>query len=281
MNARQAPNQPNPWDKAASGWSDHANVIREWLYHVTESMLDAAHIAEGSRVLDVAAGAGDQTIDIARRVGQSGTVLATDLSEQILKLAQRNLIAHGFDQVPIKVADAQALGLAGADFDAAVCRLGLMFCPQPAQALAEVRRALKPGGRFSAVVFSEAAQNPCLTITMAIARRYVGLPADQAVKPGTLLSLGAPGLLGRLLGEAGFLNVNVEPVNAPFRLPSSQSYVDFLRTAGTPIMTLLAEAPVEIQRCAWDDMAAALSRFNTDTGWEGPNVLLLCSATAP
>ena len=273
--------QSNPWDQAAAGWNEHGDVIRSWLRDVTGAMLDAARITTGLRVLDIAAGAGDQTLDIARRVGTTGYVLATDLSERILALAERNAQAHGYPQVHTRVADAQALGMLGARFDAAVCRLGLMFCANPLLALTEVRRALKPGGQFSAVVFSAPQQNPCLTITMAIARRYAGLAPAVGAAPGSLLSLGQPGLLAKLLGEAGFVNVTVQAVAAPFKLPSSQHYVSFVRAAGSPIIEMLTECPMETQQRAWDEMAVALSRFNTDTGWEGPNELLLCGGTGP
>jgi SAM-dependent methyltransferase len=281
VNTVAKPNLSNPWDKAAAGWNEHGDVIRSWLGDVTAAMLDAARITAGSRVLDIAAGAGDQTLDIARRVGATGHVLATDLSERILALAARNAQARGYLQVHTRVADAQALEMAGANFDAAVCRLGLMFCTNPLVALTEARRALKPGGRFSAVVFSAPQQNPCLTITMAIARRYAGLPPVASVEPGSLLSLGAPGLLERLLNDAGFVDITVQAVAAPFKLPSSQHYVDFVRAAGSPIIEILTQAPQDVQNRAWDDMAVALSRFNTDSGWEGPNELLLCGGTVP
>ncbi len=281
MNAVAQAQQPNPWDKAAAGWNRHADVIRNWLSDVTVAMLDAARITTGSRVLDIAAGAGDQTLDIARRVGATGHVLATDLSSHILSLAQRNAHELGYAQVHTRVADAQALGLAGANFDAAVCRLGLMFCTRPLVALIEARRALLPGGRYSAVVFSAPQQNPCLTITMAIARHRAGLPLTAGVEPGSLLSLGAPDLLGQLLDEAGFLDVTVQAIAAPFRLASSQHYVDFVRAAGSPIIEMLNNCPMNEQQDAWDEMAMALSRFNTTSGWEGPNELLLCGGTAP
>ncbi len=280
MNTVAQPLQSNPWDKAAAGWNEHADLIRSWLREVTEAMLDTARIGRGARVLDIAAGAGDQTLDIARRVGPTGHVLATDLSAGILALAGRNAQAHGYAHVHTRVADAQALEMAGANFDAAVCRLGLMFCANPLLALVQARAALKPAGRFSAVVFSAPQQNPCLTITMAIARRYAGLPPATSAAPGSLLSLGQPGLLEWLLDEAGFVDITVQAVAAPFKLPSSQHYVDFVRAAGSPIIEMLAQAPQKVQSQAWNDMAVALSRFNTHSGWEGPNELLLCSGTA-
>ncbi len=273
----------HPWDDAAAGWNDHTKIIREWLHEATQMMLDAAHVKPGSRVLDIAAGAGDQTLDIARRVGENGYVLATDISARILELAQHNAQAEGLSQIETRVADAQSLGLGGANFDAAVCRLGLMFCDQPLAALRCARAALKTGGRFSALVFSGPHNNPCLTITLRTAREHAGLTSDSPnpFASGTLMSLAKPGLLAQLLNVAGFSDVHGQAVAAPFRLPTSRHYIDFLRSAASPLIEILSRLPAPAQRDAWDDMEAQLNAFTTSDGWVGPNELLLCSATAP
>ena len=273
---------PHPWDAAAEGWDRHSQLIGEWLGDVTPAMLDAAGVAPGSRVLDIAAGAGDQTLAIARRVGPGGHVLATDISQRILALAREKLSAAGVAQASTRTADAQALGLAGADFDAAVSRLGLMFCTSPLDALREAHAALRPGGRFSAVVFAPPAGNPCIALMLAIARHHMppDLPAS-ADAPGTLFSLGRPGLMAELLGDAGFVDISVRTVSAPMRLPSSRHYIEFVRSAGQPIVQLLAALPEAARRNAWDDMAAQLARFDIPGGWQGPNELLLCAAVRP
>ena len=278
----------HPWDKAAAGWNDHTRIIRAWLQDATRMMLDAAHVQAGARVLDIAAGAGDQTFDIARRVGETGYVLATDISTRILQLAQHNAYAEGLSQVETRVADAQSLGLDGANFDTAVCRLGLMFCTQPLAALTGARNALKPGGHFSALVFSGPQHNPCLAIMMQTALKHARLAADSPLPshsrspyvPGTLMSLGKPGLLEQLLNDAGFVDVNVQPVTAPFRLPRSRHYIDFVRSAGSPIMQILAPLTATEKHDAWDDMEAQLNAFSTTESWIGPHELLLCSASA-
>jgi SAM-dependent methyltransferase len=244
-------------------------------------MLDAARIGPGSRVLDIAAGAGDQTLDIARRVGATGHVLATDISARILTLAQDKSRAAGFDRIETRVADAQALDLAGAGFDAAICRLGLMFCRAPLDALRGVRAALKPAGRFSAIVFSQPQGNPCIAILLSTAMRHAGLRPASPGAPGTLLSLGQPGLLAELLATAGFVDIDVRALSTPLRLPSCQHYIDFVRTAGLPIMAILAPLSGAAQAAAWRDMAAQLDQFTTPTDWVGPNELLLCAATRP
>ena len=271
----------HPWDQAAHGWNRHNTVIRAWLEEATRAMLDAAGIAAGASVLDIAAGAGDQTLDIALRVGPQGRVLATDISAAILALAADNAGQAGWRNIDTRVADAQALGLEGAGFDAAVSRLGLMFCEAPLDALHEARAALKPGGRFSALVFSQPQHNPCLGVLMSTALRHAGLPPRSPYAPGTLMSLGEPGLFAQLLHTAGFINIEMRTITAPFRWPTSRDYVDFVRTSGTPIMELLALLPVSARSAAWADMAEQLKVFNTPTGWVGPNELLLCAATAP
>ncbi|MEO8804882.1 MAG: methyltransferase domain-containing protein [Burkholderiaceae bacterium] len=271
----------HPWDKAAAGWNSHAAVIHEWLAEATATMLSAARIGPGARVLDIAAGSGDQTLSIARCVGPQGHVLATDISAAILTLARANARAAELHNIDTRVADAQALGLEGAGFDAAVSRLGLMFCEVPLNALREARAALKPGGRFSGLVFSQPQHNPCLGMLMGTALRHAGLPPRSPYGPGTLMSLGEPGLFARLLHMAGFTGIEMRTIAAPFCWPTSRDYVDFVRTSGSPIMEILAPLTAAAQRAAWDDMAAQLNVFDTATGWVGPNELLLCAAASP
>lgn len=270
------------WDAAAAGWNRHAPMLGEWLRESTAAMLDAADVRPGSRVLDVAAGAGDQTLDIARRVGPTGQVLATDISAQILALARVKLRLAGFDGVLTRVADAQALGIAvgaqEAGFDAVVSRLGLMFCQTPLAALAGARAALRPGGRYATLVFSAPQANPCIAIMAATARRHAGLAPASPFEPGTLLSLGRPGLMAELLATAGFVQIEVRAIAAPMRLPSVRHYIDFVQSAGTPIMAMLAPLPEAAQRVAWQDMAQQLERFSAGGEWVGPNELLLCAA---
>lgn len=272
---------PRGWDEAAEGWNRSSALIRAWLRECTAELLDSLAIGPGSRVLDVAAGAGEQTLDIARRVGAQGNVLATDLSANILALAHQNFREAGLEQCATRLADAQALGLAGANFDAATCRLGLMFCPSPASALQEIRAALAPGGRFSALVFSTPQANPCITLTMQAARRHAGAGPGDPYAPGSLLSLGQPGLLERMLRAAGFAEVAVRPVQVPFRVDRCDDYMDFLRSAASPVIELLRPLSEDARSRAWSDISVELARFQTVDGWEGPNELLICRAINP
>jgi ubiquinone/menaquinone biosynthesis C-methylase UbiE len=267
------------WDDAASGWQRHSALVRAWLHDATQRLLDAARIVPGAKVLDVAAGAGDQTRDIAQRVGERGEVWVTDISPRILALAQDELRAPGGARLHFQVADAQTLGMAGANFDATICRLGLMFCPSPLTALRAMRQALRPGGRFCALVFSTPAANPCIALTMRVARQHAGLAEADPFAPGSLLSLGRPGLAAQWLADAGFGEIEVTALAAPLRLSRVEDYIEFVRTSGSPIIEMLRHLSASRRADAWQDIASELDRFSTTLGWEGPNELLLCCAT--
>lgn len=263
------------WDASAEGWHDQAARLRAWLRVATDAMLEMAEIALGARVLDVAAGAGDQTLDIARRVGPTGSVLATDLSPRILEFARANTGAAGFSNVETRVADGEDLNVSGASFDAAICRLGLMLFPDPEQGLREMFRALKPGGRACTLVFSAPDKNPCISILVSTALKHAGLPPRDPFAPAGLLSLGKPGLIDELFVRVGLSGVATTKLVAPFRLPSVMDYIDFVRTSGGPILQILGGLDERAQDAAWAEIEEKLSAFNVAGGWEGPNELLL------
>ena len=269
------------WNQMAKGWSDAGTVIRPWLHKATQAMLGMAGVKPGSHVLDVAAGAGDQTLDIAERVGPQGYVLATDLSPEILQFAAKQAAAAGFRNVEACVADGQKLQIEDSRFDAVVCRLGLMLFGDPLQGLREMARVLKPGGGVCTMVFGAPQANPCVTTLMSTALRHAGMPAPDPFQPGGLLSLGKPGLIDELFRQAGFREIASTRIAAPFNLPTAGDYLKFIRTSAGPIVQILQRLDAAKAEAAWADMEQALGRYQTPTGWEGPNELLLTAARRP
>jgi SAM-dependent methyltransferase len=263
------------WDRSANGWNDHTSDIRAWLRTASDAMLDMAGIVPGASVLDVAAGAGDQTLDIAQRIGPQGRVLATDMSAGILALAKNNARQAGFQNVQTQVADGEDLQVEPASFDAVICRLGLMFFPNPLQGLLGMHSALRPGGRICSMVFSQPERNPCIGILMSTALRYAGLPARDPFQPGGLLSLGKPGLADELFRAAGFQNVATTALEAPFRMPTAHHYLNFIRSSASPIQQILGRLAPDVAAAAWAEMEDRLGVFTTADGWVGPNELLL------
>ena len=266
------------WEKAAPGWNHHTPQIRAWLQSATDAMLTMAGVKPGARVLDVAAGAGDQTLDIAERVGPEGLVLATDLSPAILEYANANAIRAGFRNVRTQVADGERLDVAEGSFDAAVCRLGVMLFPDPLQGLRQMYRALRPGGGLCSMVFSSPDANPCVAILMATALQYAGFPPRDPYQPGGLLSLGKPGLIDELFKAAGFRDVATTKVKTPFKLPSTRDYLAFVQTSASPIQQILGTLDEVKREAAWGAMEERLNAFETASGWVGPNEILLTAA---
>lgn len=269
------------WDAHAQGWNDAGATVRQWLREATDAMIDLANIRSGARVLDVAAGAGDQTLDIAKRVGPQGSVLAVDLSPTILALAGENARRAGYRNIETMAADGEKLEVAPATFDAAVCRLGLMLFPDPGNGLRAIARALKPGAMACTIVFSSPDTNPCVAILMSNALKHAGLPPRDPFQAGGLFSLGKPGLIDGLFREAGFTRVATTRLSAPFRLPSVKHYLQFIRTSASPVLQILGQLDDGARAAAWAEIEHKLSAFNTPGGWEGPNELLLTAGQRP
>jgi SAM-dependent methyltransferase len=183
------------WDMAAEGWDAQSPALKGWLAGPTGTMAELAGVREGSLVLDVAAGAGDQTLALAARVGQTGRILATDLSPALVERLGQNVARAGLVNVEARVADAQEPLPEREQFDAAICRLGLMLMESPARAIGAVHAALRPGGSFAAMVFAGPDANPCLRTVVATALRHAGLPPRDPFAPGSLFSLGRSGEL--------------------------------------------------------------------------------------
>ncbi len=177
------------WQAAADAWRQWGPFLGEWLGAATEQMFDLARIKAGSRVLDVAAGAGEQSIAAARRVGASGHVLATDIAPALLDHARADARAAGLSNVETRELDGEALSeLPAASFDAAISRVGLIYFPDQQRALAGIRHALKPGGRFAAIVYSTPDKNQFFSIPVGIIRRRAKLPPPAAGPTGPVFT---------------------------------------------------------------------------------------------
>ena len=267
------------WNDAAGGWHGHRESIRSWLREPTKRMLDLAHVGAGGKVLDVAAGAGDQTRDIASRVGANGMICVTDVSPRILELARSEFPGAAGPRLEFVVADAENLSAAGSGFDAAVCRLGLMFCADPVTALSSMLGSLRVGGRVGGVVFSQPEANPSVAIPMRLAARHAGRSPPDPRAPGALFSLCDPPRLRAMIEAAGFVDVEIEVVAAGFGARSCADYVEFIRTSGSPIIEMLRGLPAPQQSDAWRDIERALNVYSGAGGWESPTELLVFGAT--
>jgi SAM-dependent methyltransferase len=177
-------------------------------------MLTAAGLEPGLRVLDIAAGTGDQSILAAQRVRPGGSVLATDVSSSMLQLAAIAARDAGLDNVTTFTADASRMDLGGERFDAAICRFGLMFVPDLEACLKRVLAALRPGARFASLVWSTEIDNPYIGLQLRLVREMNRLPSPPPSLARTVALSGAGVLVGALTA-AGFLNPEVRRIDTP------------------------------------------------------------------
>ena len=218
-------------------------------------MLVQAGVQPGMRVLDIAAGTGDQSVLAARIVGPSGSVLATDISASMLDAAAEAAREAGVDNIETHVADASALDLPADSFDAAISRFGLMFLPDLHAALTRVHHGLRAGARFAALVWSTEDKNPYIGLQLKIVREMDRMPSPPPSLARTV-SLSEPGKLAKALSAAGFAAVQVTTVPTPRNFESVADCLQAMRQT-SPAQGELGRAMSDAER---EHYAAELER---------------------
>jgi ubiquinone/menaquinone biosynthesis C-methylase UbiE len=181
--------------------------------HFGRRLVDAAGVAPGQRVLDIASGRGAVLLPAAERVGNAGAVVGIDLAEEMARLtndaaARRGLNAH------VRVMDAERLDFPDASYDRVLCGFGIMFFPDQPRALGEARRVLKSGGRIGVSTWHQT-QNHELEAVLA------GFGVTMPRQPGWITEADA---LSRLLMHAGFADVHVATEAQRFRYADADEY---------------------------------------------------------
>ncbi len=267
------------WDTAAEAWHRWSPLLSRWLGPATETLLDMCAIGTGGRVLDVAAGAGEQSLAAARRVGPTGHVLATDLSPVILEYARTSARLAGLTNVATQVHDGEDLGeLEAEPFDAVISRVGLIYFPDQQKALRGMRQRLRESGRIGVMVYATAERNPFFSIPVAIIRRRAQLPPPLPGQPGPF-SLGDREVLARTLKEAGFRDVTIESIDAPVRLDSAAECLQFEQESFGALHQMLSGLSATEQDETWDEIEQALTQFEQDGQFTGPCEMLVASAS--
>jgi len=262
---------------AAEGWQRGATA-RAHLTPITERMLDLAGIGSGHRVLDVAAGTGEQTLMAAMRVGVQGFVVATDIADRMLAYLDEAARNKGLTNVQTRLMDARLLELEPESFDAAICRLALMLIPEREKALTGIYRALKPGARFAAIVLSIAEKNPHISESLAIARRHAGLPPAPFEDPG-MFALGDPAVLRSAFEKAGFREVAVEIVASDQRFPSLSEAMEHRRNSLPEMRPILGQMSQDKGDAVWKEIEMIIRRFERSDGIVVPTERLVAVGT--
>lgn len=254
----------------AEHWQQDVERRRHDFADATRRMLEAAGLTPGDHVLDIAAGTGDQSLLAARIVGPSGSILATDISADMLTIAARVVQQEGLTTITTRVIDAQQLELEDETFDAVICRLGLMLLPHPQQALSEIHRVLKPGRKLAALVWSSPEHNPLWSLPLGILSQYASGAASTGPNP---FALSEPSVFEQELREAGFHMVSTQALPFQSHYASREA---FLHSTGSRLIAgVVGQMPQQVQEQVLGEVRQALSQFEGPQGLVAPAELLL------
>lgn len=183
------------WD----AWADHLAPLAE---RFNAALIEAIDLRPGQTVIDLASGAGEPALTLAKHVGASGSVTATDLVPEMLAGARRRVKSAGLSNVSFEICGMDDLPFKDSTFDAATCRFGLMFITDPVAALAAIRRVLKAGGRAACMVWGPQSANTLFQVLQSVVPPVLGEESDGAESP--MFAFAARDSLKRAFAEAGF-----------------------------------------------------------------------------
>lgn len=230
---------------------------------VTDALVDYAAPQLGERVLDLACGTGAPSLKVARRVGPTGHVIATDLSEEPLKIAAERARERKLENIEFRHADAHALPFSDNDFDLITCRFGVMFFADLPRTLVEMRRVLRSGGRVAFAAWG-GFQQPYFQSTVGVVLRHTGaaVPAGAAA----MFKFGEQGRLASALSQAGLVEAHDEAQTVPW--PWTESVEElwaYFRAVTVPFRPVLERATPEME----SEIKGELRKY-----WDGEKVNL-------
>ena len=232
------------WTDVAHGWDLHRDRVERMKAPLTAELLMSLALRPGEQVLELGAGTGELARVFADAVAPGGRVLATDVAPGMVDLIRRTTADR--PDISVQQAEATSTGLEAASFDAVVFRMGLMFVPEPVEALRECRRVLRPDGRAAVAVWAGPGQNPWLTAVGMSAMMQGLVQGGPPTGPGGIFSLGEPDHLGQLARDAGFSDVKVRRVPIVAHYGSADQHYDSVKSLAGPLHHALITATPDV-----------------------------------
>jgi len=226
------------WEASAPGWAARRDFLMRTAMPVSRWMIDAIAPQPGQTVLELAAGPGETGFLAAELVRPGGTLICSDLADAMLGVARARAAELGLDHVEFRALDVEAIDLPVASVDAVLCRWGLMFAADPAAAMREIRRVLRPGGRLALAAWDDVHANPWVDVLAAELDRRGIQPRAAAREPGGF-AFAPPGRLRGLLEDAGFAELVVEPLVLAFAYPDADAWWAVTRDLNAPLAAAL------------------------------------------
>jgi SAM-dependent methyltransferase len=259
------------WERAREERERVAAPVTDWLVRELAPKV-------GDVVLEVAAGQGDVGFAIAGLLGESGRLISSDFSGAMLELARRRCEELGLANVEFRELDAEDLDLAENSVDGVVCRWGYMLMPNPAVALVETRRVLRPGGRLSFAVWASGDRNPWISIAGRILVAHGHMAPPEPGEPGMFV-LASTRELRALVEDAGFANVQMDSVSVHNEYHDIDEYVRRSNEMGGKFSRAWSAAPEDQRKVMTEELRDAFKPFAADGGYQLPGLAICVLAS--
>ena len=244
---------------------------RESLREAQEKLLQIANARPGERVLDIACGTGLVTFPLADAVGAEGRVVATDISQKMVDHVASEASQRGYTQIDAFRAGAETLDdLVDGQFDLITCALGLMYVPEPLDAMRQVTRLLKPGGRAVFAVWG--ARKNC---GWADIFPIVDARVETDVCP-MFFRLGSNRVMAMEMEQAGLSEVEEVRFQTALPYPDDQAALEAAFVGG-PVALAYDRFDDETRNSAHSEYLASIAAFKSDAGYEIPGEFVICS----
>jgi SAM-dependent methyltransferase len=268
-------------------WTDPATVAAWGKWRVpmsvqtaetTTAIVQAAQIAPGMQVLDIASGTGEPLRAVARLVGPAGHVTAADLGAGMLSVAEESAREAGLHNITFRQADAHALPFAGNSFDRVTCRFGVMYFADAPHAFSEIYRVLKPGGRVAFIAWGQLQDNPFMLCSLGPLFKRVQVPPPPPGAP-TPFKYGAPGSLSSDLEGAGFKRVEEETRQMAFPWPGTPDNLwEHFQDVAAPFRPIIESLPPNEKAAAISEILDGYRQFYDGHQINMPASIVVASA---
>jgi ubiquinone/menaquinone biosynthesis C-methylase UbiE len=268
------------WDdkRTVEAWRRWRTQFRVQTAEVTRLILQAAEIAPGMQVLDIASGTGEPLRSVAKIVGPAGHVTSTDLSASMLRVAEESATEDNLHNITYQQADAHALPFADNSFDRITCRWGVMYFGDPQQALSEIRRVLKRGGKVAFTAWGPLEENPFMIGSLGPLFKRVQVPPPPPGAP-TPFKYAAHGSLTVALEGVGFKDVAEETEQVSFPWPGSpENLWEHFQDVAAPFRPIIESLSLEERKSATEEIQATYRQFYDGQQINMPAVIVVASA---
>jgi SAM-dependent methyltransferase len=272
--------QAELWLNAGPIWTALQDQLDAQVAQHGVAALEVAAAQPGERVLDVGCGTGTTAVQLATAVAPGGSVEGLDISPSMTASAQQRANTAGVANASFTVADAQAHNFEAGAYDLIFSRFGVMFFADPVAAFANLRSALRPGGRLVFSCWQGAAENPWVSKPIEATLKHIDLPiGSDPTAPGPL-SLSDPERVRSILDAAGYTDTTLQDVRLPVRLGESiEAAAEFLYTLN-PATDGLADRDPQLAQNIRDSIGEVLAEHLGPAGVETPSATWVVSAVA-